>query len=138
MFKIFISAILIFNSIFAFLQTTVNVDWESKSKPEVTYKRGTAEPAKGGFFDDVQTREYIDYQRFIGMTIFNGIRNLFKDPETNEFYFENGENIKQQIPKFTNIRIRCWQIILTTVISKYVSESVPTRCCFAFRTIRIV
>jgi hypothetical protein len=80
------------------------VDWANNSKPDVTYKRGTAAPGMGGFFDNDKTRDYLDYQRSIGMTIFNGIRNLFKDGETNEFYFENGEYKNQQIPKFTNIR----------------------------------
>lgn len=86
-----------------FSQTTVVINCET-NLPDVNYKRGTAAPGMGGFFDNVKTREYLDYQRSIGMTIFNGIRNLFKDGQTNEFYFENGEYKNQQIPKFTNIR----------------------------------
>lgn len=103
MVKTFISTVLIICSTTAFSQSTVVLDWES-NKPDVNYKRGTAAPGMGGFFDNDKTRDYLDYQRSIGMTIFNGIRNLFKDPETNEFYFENGEYKNQQIPKFTNIR----------------------------------
>jgi hypothetical protein len=104
MVKTFISTVLIICSTTAFSQTTIVADWANNSKPDVTYKRGTAAPGMGGFFDDAKTRDYLDYQRSIGMNIFNGIRNLFKDGQTNEFYFENGEYKNQQIPKFTNIR----------------------------------
>ncbi len=87
----------------AFSQSTVVLGLET-NQPDVNYKRGTAALGMGGFFDDAKTRDYLYYQTSIGMSIFNGIRNLFKDGQTNEFYFENGVYKNQQIDKFTNIR----------------------------------
>lgn len=83
-------------------QTTVNIDWNKQT--ELTYKRGVAAPGVGGFFDTPKMRDFLSYQSSIGMGIFNGVRNLFKDPATNEFYQENGIYKNQQIDKFTNIR----------------------------------
>lgn len=103
MFKSNAIIILLLSSFSIFSQTTVVLNRET-NLPDVNYKRGTAAPGMGGFFDNDKTRDYLDYQRSIGMNIFNGIRNLFKDGETNEFYYENGEYKNQQIAKFTSIR----------------------------------
>ena len=83
---------------------SVVVDLSRSGGPDVTYKRGTAAPGMGGFFDSEKMRDYLDYQSSIEMNIFNGIRNLFKDPETDEFYYEDGDYKNQQIDKFTDIR----------------------------------
>lgn len=104
MFKTSISIILFLSSITAFSQTTLTVDWANNSKPEVNYKRGAAAPGMNGFKDSDQTRQFLDIQASLGMTIHNGIRNLFKDPETNEFYQENGVFKNRQNAAFTNIR----------------------------------
>lgn len=104
MIKSTLSIILLWCSFVAFSQSTVTVDWFSNSKPEITYKRGSAAPGMNGFKDSQQTREFIDIQASLGMTAHNGIRNLFKDPETNEFYQENGVYKNQQRAAFTNIR----------------------------------
>ena len=97
------SLVILLLSLSASSQTTVELEWDTRL-PDVDYKRGTAAPGVGGFFDSDKMRDYLDYQSSIGMEIFNGIRNIFKDPETNEFYYEDGEYKNQQIPEFTNIR----------------------------------
>lgn len=87
-------------------QSTVQIDITAKGGPDITYKRGVAAPGVNGFFDSQQTRDFLDYQKSIGMTMFNGIRNIYKDvPTTNEFYQESGMYKNQQISKFTDIRI---------------------------------
>ncbi len=88
----------------AYAQTSITVDWANNTQPKVEYKRGPAAPGMNGFKDSQQTREFLDIQALLGMTIHNGIRNLFKDPETNEFYQENGVFKNQQRAAFTTIR----------------------------------
>ena len=104
MYKSTIAILLLISNIAAFSQTTLTVDWANNSKPEVTYKRGPAAPGQNGFNDSQQTREFLDIHASLGMTIHNGIRNLFKDPETNEFYQENGVFKNQQLAEYTTIR----------------------------------
>lgn len=104
MYKTTFAILLLISSITAFSQTTITVDWANNSKPEISYKRGPAAPGQNGFKDSQQTRDFLDIHASLGMTIHNGIRNLFKDPETNEFYQENGVYKNQQIAAFTNIR----------------------------------
>ena len=83
-------------------QTIIDIDFAPNNKPEVNYKRGVAAPGQNGFFDSAAMRDFMDNQASIGMTMFNGIRNLFKDPETDEFYQENGLFKNRQITKFTD------------------------------------
>ncbi len=84
--------------------TIATIDWANNNKPAINYKRGSASPGQNGFRESQQTRNFLDIQASLGMTIHNGIRNLFKDPETTEFYQENGVFKNQQNPAFTSIR----------------------------------
>jgi len=94
--------ILMFGSISAHSQTVLRVDWSQQT--ELTYKRGYASPGMGGFFDSVKMREYLQHLSASDVTIFNGIRNLYKDPATKEFYQEDGIYKNRQLDKFTTIR----------------------------------
>lgn len=102
--KITFAILLFISNITAFSQTTITADWANNSKPVVSYKRGPAAPGQNGFKDSQQTREFLDIHASLGMNIHNGIRNLFKDPETNEFYQENGVFKNQQSAVYTDIR----------------------------------
>lgn len=102
--RIILLSIILICSLAGFAQSTVTVSVTENNRPEVSYKRGIAAPGMNGFFNSTDMRDFIDYQSSIGMNIFNGIRNLFKDPETNEFYQEDGIYKNQQIAKFTDIR----------------------------------
>jgi hypothetical protein len=85
-------------------QTTIQINLNQKGGPDLNYKRGVAAPGVGGFFDDQQTRAFLDKQKELGMEIFNGIRNIYKDPLTDEFYQEGGVFKNRQIAPFTDIR----------------------------------
>ncbi len=102
--RIFTRILCVLFSTSAFSQTTLVTNWKNNSQPKVTYKRGISAPGQNGFFDNAKTREFVDIQASFGMGIFNGIRNLFLDPETNEFYYQNGIFGNRQLAAFTNIR----------------------------------
>lgn len=87
-------------SIASFSQTTLTVDWVNNNKHEVTYKKKPAASGMNGFKDAQQTGGFLDIQASFGMTIHNGIRNLLKDPETNELYQTNGELKKTTTCRF--------------------------------------
>ncbi len=84
--------------------STININVNGSGGPDVNIRKGVAAPGQNGFFNDQETRDYLDYITLEGATIFNGTRNLFKDPETTEFYNLNGVFKNRQIPAFTDIR----------------------------------
>lgn len=88
----------------AAVSSTVTVNVTGNGGPDVNYKRGVAAPGQNGFFDTQQSRDYLDYVSSEGADIFNGIRNLYKDPQTTEFYNESGVFKNRQIAAFTDIR----------------------------------
>lgn len=80
--------------------------------PEITYKRGTAGPGMGGFYDTKQNSRFIDDIASRGVNVFVGCHNYYREetPKYNELYnWQTGEYKAEICDMFVDIRVQAYQ-----------------------------
>lgn len=90
----------------------VSTDLALTVGPEITYKRGTAGPGMGGFYNTTQNRNFIDYIASKGIDVFVGCHNYYREetPKYNELYnWQTGEYKAEICDLFVDIRVQAYQ-----------------------------
>lgn len=80
--------------------------------PEITYKRGTAGPGMGGFYDTNTNRKFIDDIASRGVNVFVGCHNYYREetPKYNELYnWDTGEYKAEICDLFVDIRVQAYR-----------------------------
>lgn len=90
----------------------VSSDLALTEGPEINYKRGTAGPGMGGFYNTTQNSNFIYDISSRGVDVFVGCHNYYREetPKYNELYnWDTGEYKAEICDLFVDIRVKAYQ-----------------------------